>query len=173
MIQFLSRNPEIDSYRKTLTELAGRILDDSGRSEAELSILITDDEEICSLNRMYRAIDRPTDVLSFSQTEGEGPVNAPQLLGDVVISWETAQRQASELGHPFLVEIKRLLYTGSCTSWGSTMKRVMKPGGPCGKRKKSIGRKQKGRSQEPGARSQKKIKILGSYLKFGILVRHS
>jgi probable rRNA maturation factor len=82
----------MDSYRKTLTDLAGRILDDSGRSEAELSILITDDEEICSLNRM--------------------PVTAPQLLGDVVISWETAQRQASELGHSVLVEIKRLLVHG-------------------------------------------------------------
>jgi probable rRNA maturation factor len=102
----------MDSYRKTLTDLAGRILDDSGRSEAELSILITDDEEICSLNRIYRAIDRPTDVLSFSQIEGEGPVTAPQLLGDVVISWETAQRQASELGHSVLVEIKRLLVHG-------------------------------------------------------------
>jgi probable rRNA maturation factor len=102
----------MESYWKTLTDLAGRILDDSGRSEAELSILITDDEEICSLNRMYRGIDRPTDVLSFSPTEGEGPVTAPQLLGDVVISWETAQRQASELGHTVLVEIKRLLVHG-------------------------------------------------------------
>jgi probable rRNA maturation factor len=102
----------MDFYRKTLTELAGRILDDSGRSEAELSILITDDEEICSLNRLYRAMDNPTDVLSFSQLEGEGPVTAPQLLGDVVISWETAQRQASELGHTVLVEIKRLLVHG-------------------------------------------------------------
>jgi probable rRNA maturation factor len=102
----------MDSYRKTLTDLAGTILDDSGRSNAELSILITDDEEICSLNRIYRAMDRPTDVLSFSQVEGEGPVTALQLLGDVVISWETAQRQASELGHTVLVEIKRLLVHG-------------------------------------------------------------
>ena len=112
MIQFLSRNPEMDSYRKSLTDLAGKILDDSGRSEAELSILVTDDEEIHSLNRIYRATDRPTDVLSFSQLEGEGPVTAPQLLGDVVISWETAQRQALELGHPVLVEMKRLLVHG-------------------------------------------------------------
>jgi probable rRNA maturation factor len=93
-------------------DLAGRILDDSGRSEAELSILITDDEEVCSLNRVYRDMDRPTDVLSFSQLEGEGPVIVPQLLGDVVISWETAQRQASELGHGVSVEMKRLLVHG-------------------------------------------------------------
>ena len=93
-------------------DLAGRILDDSDRSEAELSILITDDEEICSLNRLYRDMNRPTDVLSFSQLEGEGPVIVPQLLGDVVISWETAQRQASELGHGVPVEMKRLLIHG-------------------------------------------------------------
>ena len=112
MIQFLSRNPEMDFYRKTLTELAARILNDSGRSDAELSILITNDEEICSLNRVYRSMDRPTDVLSFSQLEGEGPVLAVQLLGDVVISWETAQRQALELEHTVPVELKRLLIHG-------------------------------------------------------------
>lgn len=112
MIQFLSRNPEMDFYRRTLTELAARILDDSGRSDAELSILITNDEEICSLNRVYRAVDRPTDVLSFSQVEGESPVETAQLLGDVVISWETAQRQALELKHTVPVELKRLLVHG-------------------------------------------------------------
>ena len=57
-------------------------------------------------------MDRPTDVLSFSQLEGEGPVTVPQLLGDVVISWETAQRQASDLGHTVLIEMKRLLVHG-------------------------------------------------------------
>jgi len=102
----------MDSYQRTLTELAGRILNDSGRSEAELSILITDDEEICSLNRIYRAVDRPTDVLSFSQLEGEGPVTALQLLGDVVISWETAQRQALDLAHTVQEEMERLLVHG-------------------------------------------------------------
>jgi probable rRNA maturation factor len=93
-------------------DLAGRILSDSGRSEAELSILITDDEEISSLNRSYRGIDRPTDVLSFSQIEGEGPFTWPELLGDVVISSETAERQALELGHTVLDEMKRLLVHG-------------------------------------------------------------
>jgi probable rRNA maturation factor len=93
-------------------ELAGRILNDWGRSEAELSILVTDDEEICSLNRLYRNADRPTDVLSFSQLEGEGPSTTSGLLGDVVISWETAQRQAGELGHTVLDEMKRLLVHG-------------------------------------------------------------
>jgi len=96
----------------SLTDLADRILDDSGRSEAELSILVTDDEEIRTLNRLYRALDRPTDVLSFSQLEGGGPATVPQLLGDVVISWETAQRQAAEMEHNVLDEMERLLIHG-------------------------------------------------------------
>jgi probable rRNA maturation factor len=102
----------MDFYRKILTDLAGRILSDSGKGDAELSILITGDEEIRSLNRNYRALDRSTDVLSFSQVEGEGPVSDRQLLGDVVISWETARRQASELGHPLPEELQRLLIHG-------------------------------------------------------------
>ena len=82
------------------------------RSDAELSILITDDEEIRSLNRDYRSVDRSTDVLSFSQMDGDGPGIASQLLGDVVISWETAQRQSRELGHAVSDEMKRLLVHG-------------------------------------------------------------
>ncbi|UCF88821.1 MAG: rRNA maturation RNase YbeY [bacterium] len=111
MIQLLSRNPEMESFRKTLMDLAEKILKDSGRSDAELSLLITDDEEIRSLNRDYRGIDHPTDVLSFSQLEGEGPAVTP-MLGDVVISWETAERQALELECPLEEEMKRLLVHG-------------------------------------------------------------
>lgn len=92
-------------------DLAEKILKDSGRSDAELSLLITDDEEIRSLNRDYRGIDHPTDVLSFSQLEGEGPA-VSNMLGDVVISWETADRQALELQCPLEEEMKRLLVHG-------------------------------------------------------------
>jgi probable rRNA maturation factor len=57
-------------------------------------------------------MDRPTDVLSFSQVEGEEPVVVPELLGDVVISWETASRQARRLDRPVSSEMKRLLIHG-------------------------------------------------------------
>lgn len=61
----------------------------------EVSVLLTDDVDIRQLNRDYRGIDAPTDVLAFSMREGEdGDVN-PSLLGDLVISLETAARQAS------------------------------------------------------------------------------
>ena len=61
----------------------------------EVSVLLTDDADIKQLNRDYRGIDAPTDVLAFSMREGEdGNVN-PNLLGDLVVSLETAARQAS------------------------------------------------------------------------------
>lgn len=112
MIQFLIRNPAMAKQRRNLKALAQRILKDSGRSSCELSVLVTDDAEIRSLNHHYRGQDRATDVLSFSQLEGEGPREVLQLLGDVVISWETAQRQAVEYGHTLEAEMERLLVHG-------------------------------------------------------------
>jgi probable rRNA maturation factor len=67
--------------------------------EGELSVALVDDVQIHELNRRFRQVDRPTDVLSFPA--GEAPVaeGEPALLGDVVISLETAWRQAVEYGH--------------------------------------------------------------------------
>ena len=63
-------------------------------ASCEVSVLLTDDANIRQLNRDYRGIDAPTDVLAFSMREGEdGDVN-PSLLGDLVISLETAAQQA-------------------------------------------------------------------------------
>jgi probable rRNA maturation factor len=82
------------------------------RSDAELSILITDDAEIRSLNSAYRDLDSSTDVLSFSQLEGEEVPGSKELLGDIVISLDTAVRQAGELGHTVEEEMSRLLIHG-------------------------------------------------------------
>lgn len=66
-----------------------------GAEACEVSVLLTDDADIRQLNRDYRGIDAPTDVLAFAMREGEeGHVN-PHLLGDLVISLETAARQAT------------------------------------------------------------------------------
>ncbi len=66
--------------------------------DGELSILIVDNPRIQALNREYRHKDRPTNVLSFSMREGDFPNIAPQLLGDVVISADTAAAEASRAG---------------------------------------------------------------------------
>ena len=85
-------------------------------SNAELSILFTDDEEIQLLNRQYRSKDKPTDVLSFPQYDDEDPLVGEAagrlLLGDVVISVVTAERQAAELGATLQEELLRLLIHG-------------------------------------------------------------
>ncbi len=62
-----------------------------GYTDAELSILIVDDEEMHRLNLEYRQVDDTTDVLSFPMLEGEFGDISPEMLGDVVISADTAQ----------------------------------------------------------------------------------
>lgn len=66
-----------------------------GAEAGEVSVLLTDDADIRRLNRDYRGIDAPTDVLAFAMREGEDGNLHPNLLGDLVISLETAARQAT------------------------------------------------------------------------------
>lgn len=69
-----------------------------GLPEAELSLLFVDDIQIQALNRKYLHCDKPTNVLAFSMRQGEFSNLHPHLLGDLVISVETAQRQSSRFG---------------------------------------------------------------------------
>ena len=94
------------TWLRKRAELILRVL---GVENSELSILLTDDEEIRELNRTYRGKDRPTDVLSFPIGE---EVAGRLILGDVVISLDTARRQAEELGHTLEEEVSRLLAHG-------------------------------------------------------------
>jgi len=80
--------------------------------DAELSIVLCDDSFIHPLNRDYRGKDAPTDVLSFAQREGEGADPDDPVLGDVIISVETAARQAEERGHTLARELRVLLVHG-------------------------------------------------------------
>ena len=77
----------------------------------EVDITIVDDEEIHMLNRDYRNVDRPTDVLSFALDE-ESEEEPEHLLGDIIISAETASRQAEEFGHGLEREIVYLAVHG-------------------------------------------------------------
>ena len=78
---------------------------------AELSIALVSDRRMRALTRDWRGRDRATDVLAFAQREGPG--GAPvDLLGDVVISVDTAGRQAVEHRHPLGMEVDRLLVHG-------------------------------------------------------------
>ena len=95
-----------------LKRAARKILSVSGCPDAQLSVLILDDEGIREINREYLNRDKPTNVISFSMQEGEGSGIQPDLLGDVVISAETAARDAAEAGLPFEHELCFLLLHG-------------------------------------------------------------
>ena len=88
-----------------------------GHRTVHLSVVA--DDEIQALNRQWRSKDKPTDVLSFSQVEAAAddgfPMDVfpgPQPLGDIIISFETAARQAREIGHSVDQEYQRLIVHG-------------------------------------------------------------
>ncbi|MFN7065239.1 MAG: rRNA maturation RNase YbeY [Aquificaceae bacterium] len=86
-----------------------KLLSIQGLEGVELSVYLTSDQVIKDLNKNYRGKDKPTDVLSFELSE---PIGQYLLLGEIVLSVDTARRQARELGHSLEEEIKRLLVHG-------------------------------------------------------------
>ncbi|MBD3948415.1 rRNA maturation RNase YbeY [Tuanshanicoccus lijuaniae] len=91
--------------------------------ESEVDISIVDNESIHALNKQYRNIDRPTDVLSFALNEGEEDwdfsldeqeevFDIPQHYGDIIISYQKIGEQAEEYGHSFERELAFLVVHG-------------------------------------------------------------
>lgn len=77
------------------------------------NIIFVDDEYIHELNRQYRNIDRPTDVISFALEDDKSFINLDfKVLGDIYISIDTAKRQAEEYGHSLKREISFLSIHG-------------------------------------------------------------
>lgn len=95
----------VRSVAERALNLAGQDLG----ADVEVSITFVDDETIHELNREHRDVDRPTDVLSFSQLEGEEMPELPEgqllPLGDIVISLERCTEQAADYGHSFNREL--------------------------------------------------------------------
>jgi rRNA maturation RNase YbeY len=103
--------PSLD--RALLRRRARAILRLVGRPEAELSVALVDDEEIAALNQSYRERSGATDVLSFSLLEGDHAERRGELLGDVIVSVETAERQARRGRRSLEDEVVRLLIHGT------------------------------------------------------------
>jgi probable rRNA maturation factor len=80
-------------------------------AETDLTIVITNDEQLRELNRQYRHIDAPTDVLSFP-ADFIDPDNELPYLGDILISHERANTQASAAGHSTEAELQLLVVHG-------------------------------------------------------------
>ncbi len=103
--------------RRPLAALARRALaEEAARPGVELSVVVTDDETVMELNRRYRGVDEPTDVLSFGLDDRDDGFaafpDAPTLLGEIVISYPTAERQAAAAGRPLEDELAHLLAHG-------------------------------------------------------------
>ena len=90
--------------------MAQRALERLGVERSEVHVLVTGDAAIRELNRTWRGIDRPTDVLSFP--DGDELPSGRVLLGEVVLSLDTARRQAAEEGHDEVRELQELLLHG-------------------------------------------------------------
>lgn len=96
--------------RPALRRLARRVLTGEGRSDAAVTLLLTDDAELHRLNRDFRRKDRPTDVLSFPA--GPGDDDDPGFLGDVALSVERALDQAPRFSAGPDEEVARLVVHG-------------------------------------------------------------
>ncbi|HEY8345104.1 MAG TPA: rRNA maturation RNase YbeY [Bacillota bacterium] len=104
-----------EALLESLTRIVESVLSAHQKGESEVGIILTDRETIHQLNRDYRQVDAPTDVLSFALSEGDQEPQAefiPDLLGDVIICIPKAQEQAREYGHSFEREVLYLAVHG-------------------------------------------------------------
>ncbi|MGN6310448.1 MAG: rRNA maturation RNase YbeY [Xanthobacteraceae bacterium] len=99
--------------RRAIDTAAASVTDDI--ADAELAVMLTDDAGIRTLNRNWRNIDKPTNVLSFPALRPEGtrrPDDPPPMLGDIAIAYETTRREADDEGKPFDHHLSHLAVHG-------------------------------------------------------------
>src|SRR4051812_21867615 len=89
---------------------------DADVGEAELAVMLTDDTGIRTLNNNWRGIDKPTNVLSFPALQPTGDSraddDAPRMLGDIAIAYETTRREADDEQKPFDHHLSHLAIHG-------------------------------------------------------------
>jgi rRNA maturation RNase YbeY len=97
---------------RTIRAKLKKALNGLGCRDRELSVLLTDDRRIAELNERYRGKKGPTNVLSFSMQEGEPAPSGQGMLGDVVVSVETAIEESKKTAEPYERTVDRLLAHG-------------------------------------------------------------
>jgi len=87
---------------------------DADTGDAELAVMLTDDSGIRTLNNNWRGIDKPTNVLSFPalQPAAGSPDDAPRMLGDIAIAFETTRKEADDEHKPFDHHLSHLAVHG-------------------------------------------------------------
>jgi probable rRNA maturation factor len=111
-VSVLNRQNRVPVDRRKIGAAARRILKALGYEGYELTVVLVDDLEITRLNRQYLRHNRPTNVISFPMMDGTPESLRSRVLGDVVISAETAQRDAGEAGEKTGDEILFLMIHG-------------------------------------------------------------
>lgn len=112
---------ELPNEEKLIKEVVSRVLEEEKvLPEVDVYITLTNNEEIHKINKEYRDVDRPTDVLSFPMYERDeiaGLKNdtddeIEKILGDIIVSIEKVREQAKEYGHSFERELAYLVTHG-------------------------------------------------------------
>jgi probable rRNA maturation factor len=106
--------PDADAVIQRAIAAAAEIAD-ADVGEAELAVMLTDDTGIRTLNSNWRGIDKPTNVLSFpalQPTGAGGPDDAPRMLGDIAIAYETTRKEADDEQKPFDHHLSHLAVHG-------------------------------------------------------------
>jgi probable rRNA maturation factor len=113
--------PDVEAVIHRAIETAAGIVNagfvDGGADigEAELAVMLTDDPGIRTLNGNWRGIDKPTNVLSFPALQPTGrtaPDDAPRMLGDIAIAYETTRKEADDEQKPFDHHLSHLAVHG-------------------------------------------------------------
>jgi probable rRNA maturation factor len=107
------REPEAEAVIHRAIEAAAEIAD-ADVGEAELAVMLTDDAGVRTLNNNWRGIDKPTNVLSFPalQPTAGAPADAPRMLGDIAIAYETTRKEADDEEKPFGHHLSHLAVHG-------------------------------------------------------------
>jgi probable rRNA maturation factor len=93
-------------------EAAFAVADNPPRGPVEISLLLSDDASVQDLNRRWRGLDKPTNVLSFPASAPRSP-DGIHALGDLVLAWETVAREAEQEGKPVADHVTHLVVHGT------------------------------------------------------------
>jgi probable rRNA maturation factor len=114
LIDILRESPLWDAEPDVDATLQRAVLEASAgmSKDVELAIVLTDDSKIRALNLAWRSLDKPTNVLSFPAADRGGGGEAPAMLGDIVIAYETTKQEAVAQDTPFLHHLAHLIVHG-------------------------------------------------------------
>lgn len=111
-VEIINETKKDLEYLETMQELINYAIKYENIENVIFNIIIVDNEYIHKLNKEYRGIDRPTDVISFALEDFEDIKSDIRVLGDIYISIDKVYEQASEYGHSNLREICFLMVHG-------------------------------------------------------------